>query len=107
MVESQVTATEPSKATGRRQVLAGSAAALFSVAFGAKSESLSASDAPIAKTKYGLIRGARVDGVQVLKGVPYGAPTADQTSWPHVLIGVRHMLKKDEVVCLLYRGLRR
>jgi hypothetical protein len=38
---------------------------------------------------------------------PVGARGAGQTSWPHVLIGMRRMLKIFEVVCLLYRGLRR
>lgn len=56
-----------------------------------------AGDAPIAATASGKIRGQIVDGINVFKGVPYGASTAGVNRWrkpqpPQAWTGIRDAL---------------
>src|ERR1700719_1629753 len=73
------------KGLDRRQFMIGATAALGSVSLGAAANAgapRSTSEAPIAQTKNGLIRGTNEDGVKIFKGVPYGAPTAARRFMP-------------------------
>jgi para-nitrobenzyl esterase len=85
MATSDFAVTEAAQGVGRRQFMVGGAAALcaaISEARANESKPLPPSDAPVARTKYGLVRGARVDGAQIFKGISYGAPTADRRFMP-------------------------
>ena len=55
--------------THRRAVLAGAAAASLAGLSSASAAATKAGKAPIAKTRYGKVRGAELDGVEVFKGV--------------------------------------
>jgi para-nitrobenzyl esterase len=71
----------PSNPINRRAVLRSAGAAAASVALRRCPFALSAqptvpASTPVAKTRYGSISGTREDGVNVFRGVPYGADTA-------------------------------
>ncbi len=61
---------------GRRTLLALAGSAAISAIAGKAAAQTSASDAPIASTRYGKVRGVTQDGVHVFKGIRYGASTA-------------------------------
>ncbi|HTE41174.1 MAG TPA: carboxylesterase family protein, partial [Steroidobacteraceae bacterium] len=65
--------TEDSNRYSRRSVLVAGASV---AATGLLGHRAFAADAPIAKTAYGRVRGVTQDGVNIFKGVPYGASTA-------------------------------
>jgi para-nitrobenzyl esterase len=71
----------PGNRINRRAVLRSAGAAAASVALRRTLFALSAqptmpAPTPIAKTRYGSISGTREDGINVFRGVPYGADTA-------------------------------
>jgi para-nitrobenzyl esterase len=71
----------PLNLIGRRAVLrsAGAAAASFALRrslFALSAQTAVPAATPVAKTRYGSISGTREDGINVFRGVPYGADTA-------------------------------
>lgn len=61
----------------RRALLATTTAALVTSQASAATMNTAPKHNPeIAKTQYGPVKGASVDGVTTFKGIPYGAPTA-------------------------------
>jgi len=59
----------------RRTLLALAGTTAITALTGAAKAQGPSTDAPVAATKYGKVRGATSDGIQVFKGIPYGAST--------------------------------
>ncbi|TWH15098.1 MULTISPECIES: carboxylesterase/lipase family protein [Pseudoxanthomonas] len=69
--------TEPQVDAGRRRLLrAGAAASTLALAAGTSLPAFAAPPAPVVATVHGRVRGLREHGVQVFRGIRYGADTA-------------------------------